>query len=192
MSDVDALVEIDIPSGELLKRHLAPQVKFLNDVTATADGRVYVSDMKANILYRLETDGLQIWLQDTALNFPNGLFAEPDRLVIGCWGAEEASGGAMLSVSLQDHSIRPLGGSQPIGRLDGVERDREGDYYYVTDWAAGKLLRISSQGEVETLLELQEMGSADIEYIPELDLLLLPMMLGDDQRLLAYRMHAAP
>ncbi len=190
VSDVDALAEIDIPSGKLVKRHLAPQVNFLNDVAATADGWVYVSDMKANILYRLETDGLQIWLQDAALNFPNGLYAQPGRLVIGCWGAEEAGGGAMLSVSLKDLSIRPLGNSKPIGRLDGVEQDREGDFY-VTDWMAGKLLHVSPHGEVETLLELQEKGSADIEYIPELDLLLLPMMLGDDQRLLAYRMHAA-
>ena len=86
VSDINQLVEIDVESGQVLKRHTAPAAKFLNDVTVDDNGRVYVSDMLDNAVYLLDGQTLSLWLQDEALTSPNGLHVEGDRLLIAAWG----------------------------------------------------------------------------------------------------------
>jgi streptogramin lyase len=90
VSDINRLVAIDTASGEIAATYEAPDAKFLNDVTADDDGRVFVSDMVANTIYVLESGSFDIWLHDDALENPNGLLAENDRLLVGSWGVMAA------------------------------------------------------------------------------------------------------
>jgi hypothetical protein len=39
-----------------------------------------------NQIWKLEGDQFEKWLEDEALENPNGLLAEQDRLVVGAWG----------------------------------------------------------------------------------------------------------
>ncbi len=187
VSDIDRLVEIDIGRGAVHQAYTAPGAKFLNDVTIAADGRVFVSDMVTNRIHVLEEGEFQVWLEDAALQNPNGLHAERNQIVVGAWGvmgegfATEVPG-HMKAVSLRDKSIRSLGDGAAIGNLDGVEP--VGLDFYVTDWMAGKLYRIDRYGRARLLLTLQQ-GMADHEYMPLQGLIILPMML--DNTLLAYR-----
>ncbi len=187
-ADIDKLVEIDIASGRILKRYPAPGAVFLNDVAAAPDGDIYVSDMMTNRIHRLRAGRFEVWLEDPALENPNGLYVQGERLIVGCWGPitkgfSTSAPGHLKSIGLADKTIRVLAGGKPIGNLDGVEGDGAGGYY-LTDWVAGGLLHVSAGGKLEQLLDLDP-GSADLGYARRLGLLLIPMM--KDGRVLAYR-----
>jgi len=192
VADIDTLVVIDITSSSISERYTVSDAKFLNDVTAAANGDIYVSDMMLNRIHRLRDGNFSLWLEDPALENPNGLLAQDQRLVVGAWGvmtdgfATEIPG-HLKAVSYSDKSITSIGSGKPVGNLDGVETDADGDFY-VTDWMAGSLLHINAAGKAEKLLDLNQ-GSADHEYIQAMDLLLIPMM--NDNKLLAYRAHGS-
>jgi sugar lactone lactonase YvrE len=44
VSDVTDIVEIDLKSGKIIKKHAVEGAKFLNDLTVDSKGNVYVSD----------------------------------------------------------------------------------------------------------------------------------------------------
>jgi sugar lactone lactonase YvrE len=179
VADINTLVEIDVDSGQIANRFEAADAKFLNDVTADDSGNVYVSDMMTNTVYRLSGGKFEPWVQSEQLENPNGLHAEGDHLIVGSWG-KMTDGfntdvpGHLKSVSLQDGSISTLGDGKPVGNLDGVEADGQGNYY-VTDWMAGKLFHIKPSGEAESMLDLGQ-GSADHEVIQDKGLIVIPMM----------------
>lgn len=188
VSDIDKLVVIDTASGEIAARHEAPDAKFLNDVTAHADGRVFVSDMATNSIYLLDGDSFGVWLQDAALENPNGLLAEGDRLLVGAWGVmkEDFSTevpGHMKAIDYQTKAITSVGSGAPVGNLDGVEADGKGGYL-VTDWMSGGLFRISADGSAEMLMDLNQ-GSADHEVIEADGVAVIPMMM--DGKVTAYQ-----
>src|SRR5690606_14795774 len=128
VSDIDELVVIDTASGEIAARHQAEGATFLNDVTAHEDGRVFVSDMMQNQIWVLDGDQFELWLQDVELENPNGLLAEPDRLVVGAWGKPNEDfttdvPGHLKAVDYASKEITSIGPGEPIGNLDGVEPD---------------------------------------------------------------------
>lgn len=190
VADIDTLVVIDIPRRTIMERYTVDDAEFLNDVAAAGDGTVYVSDMVLNRIHRLKHGHFEVWLESDKLENPNGVLVQNDRLVVGAWGVmtdgfETETPGHLKAVSLADKSIRSIGSGESVGNLDGVEADLDGDFY-VTDWMAGKLLHVAPDGSVDELLELNQ-GSADLEYIQEMDLILIPMM--NDNKLLAYKAH---
>jgi sugar lactone lactonase YvrE len=180
VSDIDELVVIDTATGEITARHEAAGATFLNDVTAHDDGRVFVSDMMQNQIWKLEGDQFEMWLQDEALENPNGLLAEQDRLVVGAWGKpnEDFSTdvpGHLKAVDYQSKEITSIGPGDPIGNLDGVEPDGQGGYL-VTDWFSGGLYQINEDGKAEMLMDLNQ-GSADHEFVESESLAVIPMMM---------------
>jgi len=187
VSDIDTLVAIDITSGTISNSYQVDDAKFLNDVAADKDGKIFVTDMVLNRIHCLCDDQFGIWLESPELENPNGLHTEGEHLILGAWGvmtegfATEVPG-HLKSISIKDKSITSLGGT-PIGNLDGVESDGMGGYY-VTDWMTGKLYQINKSGEAKLLLELEQ-GMADHEVILEKNLILLPMMNND--KVLAYK-----
>ena len=188
VSDIDRLVEIDITAGAVLNRYPAPGAKFLNDVAADEAGRVYVSDMLDNAIYRLADGDFGLWLQDTALDSPNGLFVKGDQLLVAAWGIlsegfATKSLGHLKSVSLTSKDVASLGDGTPVGNLDGLEADGKGKYL-VTDWMAGGLFLIDSSGKSDLLMDLGQ-GSADIEFIEGQQLVIIPMMM--DGKVTAYQ-----
>ena len=186
-SDIDKLVEIDAKTGKILAKYDAPGSQFLNDIAADAQGNVYVSDSSTSAIWRLAGGKFEKWLEGPALKFPNGLHVSGDKLIIAAWGAPGTSAQSsppsnLVEVSLADKKISDLGDGTPVGNLDGIEPD--GDDFLVTDWVAGALYRIDRKGKATQLLDLSQ-GSADIGYVPETKLLLVPMMLDD--KLVAYK-----
>jgi hypothetical protein len=186
-SDIDKLVEIDPKTGKILAKYDAPGSQFLNDVAADPQGNVYVSDSSTSTIWRLAGGKFEKWLEDPALKFPNGLHVSGDKLIIAAWGppgtsAQSAAPGNLVQVSIPDKKISDLGDGRPVGNLDGLEPI--GDDFLVTDWVAGALYRIDRNGTPTLLIDLKQ-GSADIGYVPETGLLLIPMMMDD--KLVAYK-----
>lgn len=189
-ADIDSLIEIDIATASITNRYQVADAKFLNDVAASPAGEIYVSDMALNRIHVLKNGEFSLWLESPELEAPNGLLVQGDSLILGAWGVMTEGfstevPGHLKSISLKDKSITSIGDGTPIGNLDGVEADRDGDYY-VTDWMVGKLFHIDRNGNAEVLLTLEQ-GMADHTYIQDKDMILLPMMMGN--KLLAYKAH---
>jgi sugar lactone lactonase YvrE len=188
-SDIDKLIEIDPASGKVLAKYDAPGATFLNDVAADANGNVYVSDSDTSTIWRLAGGKFEKWLEGPELKFANGLYVQGDKLIIAAWGApgtsskNGASAANLVAVNIADKKVSDLGDGTPVGNLDGIEPD--GDDYIVSDWVAGKVFRIAKSGKADLLLDLDQ-GTADIGYVPESKLLLIPMMMSD--KLIAYKL----
>ncbi len=189
VADIDQLVEINAASGEIVKRYPAKGAIFLNDVVASPDGTVYVSDTPTNTIWRLKDGSFEPWLANDNLNGPNGLLVQGDTLIVASLGKIPSVGqkqelAGLSQISLKDQSVSKLGNGQPIGNLDGIEPLPPGGYL-VTDWAKGALYRVDAKGKVDMLIDLNQ-GSADLTYLPDKKLVLIPMML--DNSLVAYQL----
>jgi len=187
VSDIDRLVAIDVDAGKVSATYPVAEAKFLNDVAAAPDGRVFVSDMFTDTIHTLAGDKLKTFVQDAELTAPNGLLVEGDKLVVASWGKikegfETETLGHLKTVDLSSKKISTLGDGTPVGNLDGIEADGSGAYL-VTDWMAGGLYRIKPSGNAELLLDLNQ-GSADLGLIPEKKLAIVPMM--NDGSVVAY------
>jgi hypothetical protein len=173
VTDIDRVVSIAIPSGEIVMSLAVDGARFLNDTTADREGTVYVSDMTTGKVHRLVRGAVETWL--TGLKRPNGLLAERDRLLVGTQdrllGADYASG---------EISVVAAG----TGGIDGVA-PAPGGGYLISDWA-GAVRRVAPDGELALLFDTSadEIQAADITCVVEKRLLLVPTFF--DNRVMAY------
>lgn len=179
VADIDQLVEIDIAGGKIANRYPAANAKFLNDVAADPAGNIFVSDMATNTIWRLSGGKFEVFLQDPKLESPNGLLVDGDTLVVGAWGVmtdgmSTKVPGHLKMVSLKDKSITSHGDGSPIGNLDAVEPFGDGAYL-VTDWVAGKVIRIGRKGKARVLADLGQ-GTADLGYDQKTSTAFIPQM----------------
>ena len=179
VADIDELVVIDLPTAKIRARLAAPGAKFLNDVAVGPAGEVYVSDTVGNAIYRC-TRACEVFVRSEKLECPNGLLVEGRRLLVAAWGTitdpvtfGTTTPGRLLAVDRKTKKIEPLGNGKPIGNLDGLEK--HGADYLVTDFMAGKLLRVTKSGAV-TVMKDGFKSSADIGYDPGRRIVLVPDM----------------
>jgi len=191
VADINTLLEIDTGSGEISKKYVVEEAGFLNDVTVDDNGNVYVTDMMKDGIYQLSDGNFSLWLTDKQLEFPNGIHAEGDNLLVGAWGVLNGDGfntdvaGHMKKVSIADKSITSIGDGGPVGNLDGVEADGSGNYL-VTDFLGGKLLKMSLSGDVEEMVKFAQAGTADLDVAADKNLVIIPLML--DNKVVAYKL----
>ncbi|MGH6865641.1 MAG: hypothetical protein ACREDO_05635, partial [Methyloceanibacter sp.] len=153
------------------------------------DGTVYASDTPTNTIWRLKDGIFEPWLTNDALSGPNGLLVQDEKLIVASFGKMPSEGqkqesAGLVSISLEDQKVTPIGDGKPIGNLDGLEALQPAGYL-VSDWGAGALYRIDAKGRISRLIDLNQ-GSADFAYQPEKNTVLIPMML--DNTLAAYQL----
>jgi DNA-binding beta-propeller fold protein YncE len=199
VSDITDLVEIDIASGKIIKRFNAPGSSFLNDVVADNQGNIYVSDTGTNTIYRLDanldnsnTSSLQVWLQSSQLNGPNGLHIDnnKNKLIVVSLGPLSKPGGGIEVINMKNKTISSLGEqgtASPFGGLDGIVSDARNRHYYITDNPAGKIYAVSADGtSYQTLIDLHTQGAADLGYISGQNTIIIPLM--QENKLVAYKL----
>lgn len=180
VSDNTELVEADLATGNIIEKHTADGIQFLNDVAIDATGNVYVSDTRTSEIYKLDTEGnFTLWLADDALDNPNGLLIQDNTMYVASWGSAP-EGGRVSKVDMETKTIESI--SEIIGNLDGI-RPYDDNRLIISDWNSGNIHLIDDNGNTEQILQVgQSVG--DIAYIKEKDLLLLPM--NRQSRLLFY------
>lgn len=190
VADIDTVVAISPDDGKIQDSWTVQDAKFLNDVTADDLGQVFVSDMMDAAIYMIANNEIGPYVRGGEITAPNGLLATGDGLVVASWGVLKEPGGFDVEtaghlkiVDYADKTVQALGSGEPVGNLDGVEALGDGSYL-VTDWVAGALFRIAADGTAEQLLDLDQ-GSADLEYIADQKLAVVPMMMNGTVR--AYR-----
>jgi sugar lactone lactonase YvrE len=174
VTDIDRLVEIDIDASEIANTYTDDKAIFLNDVAVGPDGAVYVTDYSPDnsAIYRLSNGQLTVWLGADQVDRPNGLYATDEFLFVGNTGA-----GTLIKVRFSDKDITQV--AEAGMGIDGLRPTGDGGFI-VSNWA-GKTAWISPEGEVQVLLNTteQEINSADLEYIPEKQLLIIPTFFDD-------------
>lgn len=178
VADVDRLVEIDVKQGQVSNTYQVKGATFLNDVAVTDDNKVLFSDSNEGKIHVFENGRVQVWNEEE-LDRPNGLLADGGRVLLASSGSndvkeilEGASGEVMV---------------EGIGAGDGLVALGEGAYL-VSNWQ-GEVYYIGDNIEKQKLLDTKEqnINSADIEYIQERNLLLVPTF--RDKRVVAYRLN---
>jgi hypothetical protein len=178
VADIGEVVAIDIASGTISQRVKIPNAQFLNDVATGADGTVYVSDMMGNRIFAIKGGQVSVFAEGDQLEYPNGLLVDGSRLVVGAWGKPEADfttkvPGRLYALDLQTKAktlITPM----PFGNIDGLESDGKGGYL-VTDYLAGKLMRVLPSGESRTIQTFMP-GTADIGFAAARGVVIVPHM----------------
>jgi len=172
VSDVTVLVEADLKTGKVIKRHTAKGATFLNDVTIADNGNIYVSDTRNSEIYLLDKKGnFSLWLKNDALDHPNGLLAIDNTMYVASWGASE-EGGGISTVNLETKEIVSI--SKKIGNLDGI-RPYDKNHLIISDWRSGKIhLFNPTNGNTKEILKV-DYSVGDIAYLQDKKTLLLPM-----------------
>ncbi|MER9868702.1 SMP-30/gluconolactonase/LRE family protein [Mesorhizobium sp. M0136] len=165
VADIAHVRVVDLQSGKLASTIDVPNAVFLNDMTADASGKVYVTDMLADTIYRIDGDRLELFIKDAALASPNGIFADGGRLIVASWGKgikpdfSTAEPGGLLSVDLATKAVSPLAGAENFANLDGVVAI--GGSIYATAYMTGTLYRYKAGGTPQVVATFKP-GSADI------------------------------
>jgi len=182
VAERSGLAEVDLATAAVARRHELAVPGFPNDVAVDSSGRVYLSDTRQGVIYRLTPEGLQPWLD--GVGQPNGLQVSGNELLIGV-----NSDHSIQAANLETGALRTVARLGP-GTIDGIRSDGAGDLL-VSHWE-GRVLRIAADGTVTKLLDTSvvEEQCADFEYLPEQGLLVVPTFL--DGRVVAYRLGGQP
>ncbi|MCM3878657.1 MAG: hypothetical protein ND807_00980 [Vicinamibacterales bacterium] len=179
VADIDEVIAIDIATAKLGSRIKIDGAKFLNDVAAGADGTIYVSDTLASKIYAVKDGKASVFAEGEQLEYPNGLFVDGERLIVGGWGKPEADfttkvPGHLYMLDLKTKK-KTLITKQPLGNIDGVEQEARGGFL-VTDYMAGKVLQVSQTGESRLVRQFKP-GLADHTFLyAQGDILIAPHM----------------
>ncbi|NQZ91047.1 MAG: ATP/GTP-binding protein [Moritella sp.] len=181
VADMQNLVEINTTTGKVENTYKAPKAKMLNDVTASTDGSIYVSDLLEGTIYRLQNGQFEPWFKSTALPHPNGLYAQQGELLVGSWGKgmnsdfSTAELGSLLRLNIDEQQLSTVPTGYKLGNLDGVIVTADKSIY-VSDWLSGELFKL--QGKERKLVLSLKPGLADIGANKQY--LFTPMMMDNE------------
>lgn len=178
-ADVDELVLMDINKRVIIRKVPIDSVKMINDISSDPKGNLYISDSDANRIYKYSDGHVTNWLTE-GLNAPNGLLTDGDRLLVASMGSMD-----FTSFDINTKSKRVL--TEGINKGDGIAYTGIPGYFILTDWY-GEIFLINPDYTKVSLLNQKEeqINSADIEYIPELNMLLVPTF--NKKTIVAYKL----
>jgi sugar lactone lactonase YvrE len=169
VADVDQIIQIDVPSGRKTA-YSVDGAQFLNDVTTDSHGNVLFTDCRTNKVHMLSEGNLSVWLSDSLLKSPNGVLWSGNDLLL-----TNMANGLIYRIDGQTKHMHEF--STGIVNGDGISSDGEDGYFVSGAWQ-GEIFHLDSQGNKQLVLDLgpQNVIAADISYIPEKRLLLVPTL----------------
>jgi sugar lactone lactonase YvrE len=162
IADLTDVVVVDIAKGKVKQKIPVDSAKFLNDITVSDKGIVYVSDSRTKRIHKLEGNKVSLYMENVA--GVNGLKALGDELYIAggktLWKAD-------ASKKLTKIAELPNGG-------DGIEPVGNGDWLF-SCWG-GYVYYVYADGKYDLLLDshLEKKNTADIGYDPVKRIVYIP------------------
>lgn len=166
VADITRVVVIDVPSGKVTRKIEIEGVKYLNDVTVSKSGQVYISDSGTGKIYTLNNDKGELYFESPELTGTNGILATGDGLYL-----LDFPNGQNWKLSKEKKLTRFCVTAE---KADGVVPVGNGDYL-VSSWH-GQIFYVWANGEVKKILDTttEKISSADIEYDPATKTLYVP------------------
>jgi DNA-binding beta-propeller fold protein YncE len=166
VTNINEVVEIDIPTATIVKRYAVEGSEFLNDIAIDPKtGKVFISDSGNGHIYTLDNGRVAIWLQGPMYKGANGLFILKNFLYIGANNnilqADTKSGEVTVSVA---HT----------GGVDGLYITSDHKFIF-SDWK-GSVFIASANQKPELLLNTssQNINAADFGIIASKHMILIP------------------
>ena len=174
------LAEIDIHSGEIIKRHAAPSPGFMNDIAVDSEGSIYVSDGQRGQILKFSGGQFSTWKSGAELIQVNGLHYSNGKLYAGF-----SSDASLRSIDLSSGEITTVAKLDPGAVVDGIETDEKGNIL-VSDFN-GKVYSVSPEGKKSLLLDstAPKHYCANFAYIQGKNLLIIPTL--SDNRIIAFK-----
>ncbi len=174
IADITDVVVVDMESGNVLKKIPVAGATFLNDVTADAEGRVFVSDTREHKVYLIENDQASVYLENA--NNANGVRVIGDALYVlagkELWKVDNAKNKTIITEDLEENG-------------DGLEPVGNGDFL-VTCWP-GLIYYVKADGTLEQLLDVRgKMNTADLGYDASSKTLYIPTF--NNNSVVAYKL----
>jgi len=186
VSDIDTVRMFDRKTGAPAGEVKIAGATFLNDIAATSDGKILVSDsgLKASAKGFDATGSDAVYTVDKAkkatplakskeLGGPNGLYSSGDKTWVATFGSGELYA---LDAKGKKESAHKL----PKGSLDGIVSLPSGDIL-VTSWEASAIYRGKPGGEMKAVIE-DVKSPADIGYDTKRNRVLVPLFTENELR----------
>lgn len=165
VADIDKVHEIDTKTGKVTRTYTVKGAVFLNDISVDNKGKVYISDSSGGTIYTIEDGKLSTWMKD--LNGPNGLLAEDGKFLMALWNGKSLNS---IDTDSREVTLR----TDSIDNPDGIE-SIGGGAYLVSSWN-GMVHYVDADWNGTMVLDTRadSLSAADIEYVKEKNLLLVP------------------
>lgn len=186
VADANGLQVVDMATGELSGPVEMPGAMMLNDVTVDEDGTIYVSDMFAGGIYRLQGDAVDQVVAAGGVPLPNGVLAYDGSVIIGSFGDEMAEDfsvtnpGGLLMLDPTSGTVTPIAETGTSASVDGIAV--LGDWVIYDDNPTGRIMGWRD-GTLTPLGETAP-GAADLGSTGEL--LVIPFL--NSGEVVAYRL----
>lgn len=168
VADLNELVILSIEHASIIKKIQPIKAKYLNDVTVTSNGIVFVSDMKDQCIYALIDGEFTVWLSDIRLDNVNGLWAEDNKLYAG--------NSSIWEIDIDTKEMKEI--VQGTGAVDGLEKISS-DVFIFSNWI-GKIF-VTTGNIVFPLLDssAEKINTADLDYLPDNKTIIVPTFSGN-------------
>lgn len=176
VTDIDRIIIIDIEQANIVKMVNVPGAGFLNDMAMLPNGNIIVSDMSKNQLLIFDGIKAEIWLEDELLIKPNGLAFFKESLYVGTKNNILKVNYTTKKLKVHVEEAGPVDGLIPIG----------GNKFVVSDWSGRIMIAGLSEKIVLQNTADQNIQAADLGFIPEEKLILIPTFF--DNRVVAKRL----
>jgi hypothetical protein len=180
VADVDTLRAFDLKTGAPKESVKIPGATFLNDVTASPSGDVYVSDSGlafadgnfsptgTDAIWVVKKGKATAFVKREDLGRPNGLVVDGDSVWMNTFGTGEL-------VRFDAKGARAEGEKLPTGGLDGVVR--VGDQFLVSSWEGSQVF-LGKPGAWKAVFEALK-APADLGFDTKRNLVLVPRFMED-------------
>lgn len=155
VADVDSVVFIYVPRGEIVKKVYVEDAKALNDLTADKRGNIYVSDSKSGKIHRIGTAKLEVSTVVDGLKSPNGvLFVDKTLYYVDA--------GSFYKLGKANEKVLIAEGLE--GGVDGIEQI-DASSFLISCWS-GVVWHVKTDGTKKLLLDTraEKINAADIGY----------------------------
>jgi hypothetical protein len=175
------VVVYDLEADKVINKIYIKTANFLNDITVDNKGRIYVSESDTNVIYRIQNNQVETWMDSEAISRPNGVLYDNGKLIVGV-----NSDNCLKAVTIDTKEVTNIAHLGP-GIIDGVKKC--GKDYLVTLFM-GNLLLVTPSGQVTELLNTREknINLADFEYIEDKQLVVIPALWNN--KLMGYQLKA--
>jgi outer membrane protein assembly factor BamB len=164
VADIDKVHEVDTKTGKITRTYPVAGAVFLNDITVDDKGKVFISDSSGGTIYALEDGKISPWMKN--LDGPNGLLAGNGEMLMALW-----NGKTLNTINLENQQVTMR--TDSVENPDGIEAIGNG--YLVSSWN-GLVHHIDADWNRTVVLDTRadSLSAADIEYVKEKKLLLVP------------------
>lgn len=175
ITDIDEIIEIDISSGKILKKHSIEGAGFLNDIAVDTEGNVYISDTRKSVIYRLKNNNVEEWFSNEEFTQANGLFFGNNVLYAGF-------NNAIVKINPRTGEFKLV--AEGMGTIDGLNMDE--NWNFIVSNFTGKVQYIMPNNKFVELFDTSDqlINAADIFYNPKTKTLYVPTFV--DKRVMAY------